>query len=777
MPASRLISSLAGFLLPALVAIGQSPPAAANSWRAPDPTQPAKLASLAGHQPESTRAMARKLAQIRDRADPNSMAFLSDRIVLAIREAIAASTNLQQTVQLQFRLGVQLIQAGETETALDQFKRLEEQVSQVGGKFGGRGRVDLRMRKAIALLRLGEQENCLINHSGESCLFPLQPSAVHQLPRGSKGAVALLNEQLAEFPDDLSPRWLLNIAHMTLGEYPDKVPQQWLIPPKTFASEHPMPRFPEAAGALGLDVMDLAGGCILDDFDNDGFIDLVSSSWGLKGQLRFFRNDGTGKFNERTREAGFEGLVSGLNLMQTDYNNDGWLDIWVPRGAWLGKAGRIPNSLLRNNGDGTFTDVTEAAGLFSLHPTQTSAWFDYDGDGWLDVFVGNESTDPKDPDFCELFHNNRDGTFTNVAKESGVDFARFVKGVACGDYDNDGRPDLYLSCREGPNLLLHNDGPAEPPPVSSGRWKFSEVSRLAGVSEPIYSFPTWFFDYDNDGWQDLFVSGYALRNVGDVAADYLGLPHNAAFPKLYRNNRDGTFADVTAGARLNRVCHSMGANFGDLDNDGWLDFYLGTGDPEFTTLIPNRMFRNAGGKFFQDVTTATGTGHLQKGHAVAFVDLDHDGDQDVFADMGGAFTGDVYQNAFFLNPGAGGTNRWLKLKLEGTKSNRAAIGARIKVSLETPDGPRELFKIVNSGGSFGANPLRQELGLANATAIKSVEVFWPTTGLRQLFTDLEANRCYRIREGDARAESWELKPLQFDLSVRHSHKSAPLAGP
>lgn len=753
-----------------------------SDWRGtaappPDPNQPAQLTSLAGRQPESTRHMVEHLTRVRETANPNDMAFLSDRNAEMLRRALKGSTNLKQEVHYRFQLGIQLLQAGQTEAGLGEFYNVEETVARVGGRLAGQGNVQLRMRKAVALLRLGEQENCLINHTGDSCLFPLQPAAVHQLPRGSRGAINLLNEQLAEFPADLAARWLLNLAHMTLGEYPDKVPKQWLIPPKVFESEHPMPRFPQVAGALGVDVTDLAGGCILDDFDNDGFLDLVASSWGLNGQLRFFRNTGEGKFTDRTEEAGLLGLVSGLNLVQTDYNNDGWLDIWVPRGAWLGKAGRIPNSLLRNNGDGTFTDVTEAAGLLSFHPTQTSVWFDFDSDGWLDVFTGNETTDPRNTDPCELFHNNGDGTFTDVAQEAGVDYARFVKGVTAGDFDNDGRPDLYLSDRNGPNLLLHNDGPAEPPPVSSGRWKFSEVSRKAGVSEPIYSFPTWFFDYDNDGWEDLFVSGYAIRNVGDVAADYLGLPHNGAFPKLYRNNHDGTFTDVTSAARLSRVCHTMGANFGDLDNDGWPDFYLGTGDPDFMTLIPNRMFRNAGGKFFQDVTTATGTGHLQKGHGVAFADLDHDGDQDVYADIGGAFSGDVYQNAFFLNPGAGGTNRWLKLKLEGTKSNRAAIGARIKVSLETPGGPRDIHKTVNSGGSFGANPLRQEVGLGDATGIAAVEVVWPATGQKQVFRELQPNRLYRIREGDGPAVAVDLRPLQFDLTVRHSHQQATRTAP
>ena len=168
----------------------------------------------------------------------------------------------------------------------------------------------------------------------------------------------------------------------------------------------------------------------------------------------------------------------------------------------------------------------------------------------------------------------------------------------------------------------------------------------------------------------------------------------------------------------------MGANFGDLDNDGWLDFYLGTGDPSLSTLIPNRMFRNADGKFFQDVTTSGGFGHIQKGHGISFADFDNDGDQDIYEVMGGAYAGDNYRNVLFLNPGHG--NHWITLKLEGIRSNRAAMGARIRVTVQTAQGERSIYKTVSTGGSFGASPLRQEIGLGQAKAIRSVEIFWPT---------------------------------------------------
>jgi len=699
--------------------------------------------------------------------NPMEVRFLSEERAAMMAAKLEKITNEITKVEGRLKLGITLVDAGHPEAGLEQFRLIDEFIASSGQPPSREWKVAFRIRKALALLRLGEQENCLLTHNADSCLLPLRPAAFHKLPRGSRGAAALFEEQLKEDPNDLLSRWLLNIAYMTLGEYPQKVPEQWLVPSKVFDSEYNLPRFPNIAGDVGLDLEGLAGGCILDDFDNDGFIDIIYSPWNLDGQIRYFHNDGNGHFTDRTAEAGLLGLPGGLNLQQTDYNNDGLLDIWIERGAWFDKPGRIPGSLLRNNGDGTFTDVTEKAGLLTAHPSQACVWFDYDGDGWLDLFKGNESTHDDDPDACELFHNNHDGTFTECAAACGLDVKAFVKGVTCADYDHDGRPDLYLSVFGGYNKLFHNDGPD-----ASGHWKFSEVAARAGVTEPKLSFPTWFFDYDNDGWEDLFVSGYNIQNVGDIAADYLGLPNDGPKPKLYHNNHDGTFTDVTEATHLNRVLLTMGCNFGDLDNDGWLDFFLGTGDPSLTTVIPKRMFRNAEGKFFQDVTTAGGFGHLQKGHAVGFADLDNDGDQDIFIVLGGAYSGDRARSALFLNPG--NKNHWIKLKLEGTRSNRAAIGARIKVSVSTPSGPRSIYKTVNSGGSFGSSTLRQEIGLGDATAITSVEVFWPASGIHQNLSGFTLDHAYRVREDSSKPVAWELRRFDFGpmIGQAHGHQSS-----
>lgn len=688
-----------------------------------------------------------------------------------LRRALLAN-DPKRIYQSRPRLGIQLLNSGRNEEALQVFQEFEDSAeSLLGRPLGARDQAQVGQLKALCYLRIGEVENCLGRPTTESCLLPIEGGGVHRLTRGSEGAMAVLTNHLARFSNDLEARWLLNIAAMTLGRYPGGVPAPWLIPPSAFTSDYDIHRFPDVAGVVGLDVNDLAGGCVAEDFDNDGDLDLIMSSWDLDGVLRFFRNNGDGTFTERTVEAGLTGLVGGLHLMQTDYDNDGFADVFILRGAWLGAAGRHPNSLLRNRGDGTFEDVTEQAGLLSFHPTQTAAWFDFDGDGWLDVFIGNESEE-KDPHPCELFHNNRDGTFTECAAAAGVAVRGYIKGVASGDFDNNGRPDLYLSNREGANFLLRNDGPLAAGDPGIVGWKFSEVAAAAGVTEPLRSFPTWFWDYDEDGWLDIMVTGYFIRDVGEITADVLGLPNKAEKPRLYRNRGDGTFEDVTSRVGLSKVLHAMGANFGDLDNDGWLDFYLATGDPDLATLIPNRMFRNDRGQRFQDVTTSGGVGHLQKGHGVSFADLDNDGDQDLYVVMGGAYSGDPYRNCLFQNPGHG--NHWLNLKLEGVRANRAAVGARVTVSIETPEGPRQLHRQVGPGASFGANPLRLEIGLGQATSIRQVEVRWPGSGKVDVIRGLAVDRAYRFREGDAAAVALNLKPFPMPApgAVPISHPTA-----
>ena len=708
----------------------------------------------------STREMAALLRERAALVDPQALSLIvNDRRAELLSGLLARPLPLGERLQLRGRAVVELANAGRPRDALRALEALELDARENDPSNWQRYRAGARLIEAMAYMRLAEDENCHLTSNRDACLLPIRGGGVHRRREGAEGAIRALGEVLSQDPGSLRARWLLNIAHMTLGSYPAGVPERYLIPEAVFASEHPLKHFDNVADEAGLDLSGLAGGAVLEDFDGDRRLDLVWSAMGFDEQMRFMRNRGDGTFEDRTREAGLTGETGGLNMVPADYDNDGHVDVLVLRGGWLGSQGLFPLSLLKSDGHGRFSDVTKAAGLLRFAPTQTAVWLDFDADGRLDLFVGNESAFI--PDFvtqqrgagesfpCELYRNNGDGTFTEMAKQAGLDLAAFVKGVVSADYDNDGRPDLYVSVWGGPNRLFHNDGPGE-----KGAWRFSEVAVTAGVTEPLASFAAFFFDYDNDGWQDLFVAGYGRKTgipiVEDVAADYLGLKTDADRDRLYRNMGDGSFENVTKAAGLDKVTGAMALNYGDLDNDGWLDFYTGTGTPDLGMLIPNRMFRNDAGRRFQEVTTAGNFGHLQKGHAIAFGDLDNDGDQDVFEQMGGAYLGDKARSALYRNPGSG--NTWIGLELEGVRSSRRAVGARLKLSVESPAGQRFIHRTVGSGGSFGGNPMRQEIGLGQARRVSWLEILWPATGLKQRVTGLAPGRRYRIREGIEKAE-------------------------
>ncbi len=580
----------------------------------------------------------------------------------------------------------------------------------------------------IAYLHKSEMDNEVYLAPGDRCLFPMSSAMRYPKTADSEKAVEHFSTYLNQNPDDLEAKWLLNLACMTVGDYPAAVPSKHLIPLAAFASKQSIGRFVDIAAEVGIHVVSDGGGIIVDDFENRGLFDVVLSEWDDQHpqSLRYFHNNGDGTFSDQTARSGLAGELGGLNIIQTDYNNDGCVDILVMRGGWLYPQ---PMSLFRGNGDGTFTDVTRPAGLTALAATQTAVWADINNDGFLDLFVGNE----KGP--CHLFLNKGDGTFEDISASSGVDQFGYIKGVVAGDYDNDGYMDLYVTNLGNSCFLFHNEH----------NNTFTEVARQAGVQDPLArSFATWFFDYDNDGWPDLFVTS-DCSSIEEIIRSYLSLPPNAITLKLYKNRRDGTFEDVTKAVDLDRVFMPMGANFGDVDNDGFLDIYLGTGNPSYSSLVPNVLLRNDGGRKFVDITASSGTGELHKGHGIAFADMNNSGQQDLLTVIGGATPGDRHAFRFFKNPG--NANNWLRVRLAGVKSNRAAIGARIKVSVENAgSGPRVIHRTVGSGGSFGANPLEQHIGLGPQARIEAVETWWPASKTRQTFSNVGVNQCIEIKE-------------------------------
>ncbi len=582
-----------------------------------------------------------------------------------------------------------------------------------------------------AYFHKAEMENGVPEKPGDRCIFPPRtdvPYQKFQKTADSRKSIQYFLKYLDGKPEDLEVKWLLNLAYMSLGEYPAGVPAKYLISPSVFASKEDIGRFVDVAPQAGIDIPLVSGAMLVDDFENNGLLDVVVASYDVCTTIHYFHNNGDGTFTDRSVQSGLASIPGGQNMIQADYNNDGCLDILVLRGSWQLP---MPQSLLRNNCDGTFTDVTKQAGLADkLFATQAGVWTDIDNDGWVDLFIGNEQGP------AQLFHNRGDGTFENISLSAGVNQSSFSKGVVAEDYDHDGYVDLFVSNLVGDNFLYHNNHDLT----------FTNVAQQAGVQQSWASFATWFFDYDNDGWPDLFVaSDYA--SVDETMRTYLGLPRSAGPLKLYKNMGDGTFKDVTKDVHLDKAFMPMGANFGDVDNDGYLDIYLGNGAPDWGSLAPKTLLRNDEGKGFTDITTSSGTGDLHKAHGIAFADLENNGQEDIAVTMGGAALSDWHAVRLFRNPG--NDNNWLTVKLVGVKTNRAAIGARIKVTVENQgSGVRSIYRTVNSGGSFGSSPLEQHIGLGKSAKILDLEIWWPVSNTNQDFKDVSTNQFIQVKELD-----------------------------
>jgi len=504
----------------------------------------------------------------------------------------------------------------------------------------------------------------------------------------------------------------------------------------------PLAHLPETVGA----------GCAFLDYDNDGWMDIYLVNSGpcdfyqppqpLRNALYHNNRDGT--FTDITQKAGVPGNAYGMGVAVGDYDGDGFPDIYLTQ---------YPHSVLyHNNGDGTFTDVTAKAGVAAPGWATSAVWFDYDNDGRLDLFVcrfvdyskaklkfcGDTITGERhycipsiyDPMPCWLFHNNGDGTFTNVSKEAGIahNLAK-AWGVVAADINNDGHMDLYVTNDTVPNFLFAN----------RGKRKFEEIGTLAGVGLSVFGKPRSGMgvdaaDYDQDGWIDLFEA-----NV------------DHEMYSLYHNDKNEVFTDVAnpngIGAAT-RMMSGWGLKFFDYDNDGNIDLLLCNGHPddEVEKLIegvtfrePMLLFRNTG-KGFENVSAASGPIFSKPlaGRGLALGDFDNDGAVDVL----------VTQNngaPVLLKNNSGRENHWLGLRLVGTKANIDAVGA--KVTYESGDLQRHPFKV--GGGSYlSAHDPRMVLGIGKRTKIDSLEVEWPQpSGKKERFTNLPIDRYITIVEG------------------------------
>ena len=694
--------------------------------------------------------------------DPLKVPYLLSKKKIKILQKQLKNEPGKSDLNLQLTYAIELLNSGDTQKSIDLLVKIIPQLENANFYIEKETLLNVKKKLAIAYMRKAEQENCLVNHNSESCIIPFSDKAKHKLKDGGLECIKVLNSILKTSPNDLECQYLLNVAHMAVGQYPSGVPKEFRINESFFESSSQFPKFHDIAMDLGVAVNNLSGGTCVDDFNNDGYLDIIASSWGIDDQINYFENDKKGGFSNKTKTTGLIGVTGGLNIKHADFNNDGFLDFIILRGAWMGNDGKIPNSLIQNNGDGTFSDVTKQVGLFSLKPTQTAVWADFNLDGWVDLLIGNESN-PSAQFNVELFLNEK-GKFREVSKQTGLDKIGFFKGIACGDINNDGYLDIYMSNYISNNILYLNT-------TKEGILSFSNITSKAKVNKPEKSFSTWMFDYNNDGYDDIFVSGYSTDEYSGASlmVKAANQNHKGNRPLLYHNNGDCTFDERSLEMGLNEAATTMGCNFGDLNNDGYLDFYLATGSPSFYSIVPNKVYLNDNGKHFSDVTYNSGFGHIQKGHAIGFGDLDMDGDQDIYAVMGGAYSGDVYGNLLYENP-IGNKNNWIHVSLEGTKSNRSAIGAKLILTIVENNQQRKIYHNVGIDASFGGNSFLAEIGIGKAIKVNQLEVIWPNPQrTKNTFTDLNINQIIKITEGENKIRVLNIEPVVFNQKANGHH--------
>jgi hypothetical protein len=538
-------------------------------------------------------------------------------------------------------------------------------------------------------------------------------------------------------------------------------------------------------------IEEMGGGVAFLDYDNDGWPDiflvngtrLEGFSKGQEPSNFLFHNNHDGTFTDVTQKAGLTHSGWGQGVCVGDYDNDGFEDLFVTH--WGN------NVLYHNNGDGTFTDVSAKAGLLGTEGRWSTgcSFLDYDRDGNLDLFVSNYVTFdlkmaplPGANYYCSfmnvpvacgpeglgggtniLYHNRGDGTFEDVSEQAGVTSPRGTKeltlaadrtwrpvgsygfAAVAADFDNDGWPDIYVACDTAPSLLYHNNH----------NGTFSEVGvpagcALTGQGTTQGGMGAAAGDYDGDGWLDI------------VKANFSGDPTT-----LYHNNGDGSFSDLTQQAGLGAITKyvGMGVGFLDFDNDGWPDIFVANGHvyPEADRIPgiagfkqPNILFRNLGNGRFQDVSATAGPGLkiLSSSHGCAFADCNNDGNIEILVSHNN-------EPPSLLRSAGRNKYHWLLVKCEGTRSNRSAIGARVRVLA----GQHQQMQEVTSGSSFlSQNDLRLHFGLGSAAAADLLEVTWPS-GLKESFQGVRADQLITLVEGHGIAKAQNLRAVPTGARV------------
>lgn len=546
---------------------------------------------------------------------------------------------------------------------------------------------------------------------------------------------------------------------------------------RSLPAPHPV-QFSDITKAAGIDFVHFKGnngtstileetgpGVCVADYDGDGYQDIYFVNGrdlyhrGIKVRNALYHNNGDGTFTDVTEKAGVPGNAYGLGCVWGDYDNDGFPDLFVTQ---YGK-----NILYHNNGDGTFTDVTDRAGVGGTEQGTLfhtgATFFDYDRDGRLDLYVGGYCNfRPGSQRYCEigkgilsscrptiyggspdaLYHNNGDGTFTDVTRAAKIYNPNGLNlAVQAGDYDNDGWPDLFVANDGIEAYLYHNnhDGTFTNVAMTSGMALTADGNEMAAMCISLG-------DYNNRGFLDLFISDFQM------------VPDH-----IWSNNGKAYFDEVSSEAEIaepTKLVLSFGGGFFDYDNDGWLDLFIANGSvyPEIEQVSPeihykqiNSLFHNQRNGKFAEVTRVSGNGFKKPfaSRGAAFADFDNDGRVDVVVGNNG-------DPPLLLHNDGGPRNHFVNFKLVGTRSNRDAMGARIKI---TAAGISQIREVAGGGSYLSQSDLRANFGLGQMTRVSQAEIAWPS-GLHQVFRNLVADKFYLVEEGKNEITQQKFVPLR-----------------
>jgi enediyne biosynthesis protein E4 len=450
-------------------------------------------------------------------------------------------------------------------------------------------------------------------------------------------------------------------------------------------------RFSDVTGSAGIRIAGLGNASSWVDYDGDGDLDLFASNSDFSARSYLYRNNGDWTFTDVTDGAGL-GSLAVRSMAWADYDNDGHPDLAATTYGF-----RDRTRLFHNQGDGTFADVAAQAGMVSASTPWRVSWADYDRDGWVDLFQADGSADL-------LYHNQGDGTFTQVAQLAGVSDSAFSNDGAWADFNGDGWPDLFVG-DEGTDHLYQNDGDGT----------FTDVTATASVSDPAESQSACWGDQDADGWLDLYVVDIdAVRN------------------HLYRNDGDGTFTDITVAAGVGDVGDGRTCNWVDFDADGRLDLFTAN------HIHKNRLFRNNGDRTYTDVAAQAGIADPFDTFNAAWGDFDGDGALDLFA---------VGHSANVLFHDDGPTGGFVDFGLTGTRSNASAIGARVWLLFPG----RKPSRVIEGGsGAYGQDSLTLEFGVGAAPGPFRARILWPSGNVQTLTA--QANSLTWVIEPELREE-------------------------